>query len=113
VVENLLSNALKFGAAKPVVIRLRSDGQEAQLDVQDHGIGMSPEQQNRIFGRLEQVVSHHRGSGFGVGLWVANRLVSAMDGRITVSSRPGEGSTFTVTLPLSPPTLDRTPHDGA
>lgn len=111
VVENLLSNALKFGAAKPVGVRLRSEGQRARLDVQDHGIGISPEQQSRIFGRFEQIIAHHRGSGFGVGLWVANRLVSAMDGRITVSSRPGEGSTFTVTLPLSPPILDRTSHD--
>jgi signal transduction histidine kinase len=50
IVENLLSNALKFGAAKPVIVRLRSDGPVAQLDVQDHGIGMSPEQQSRIFG---------------------------------------------------------------
>jgi two-component system, OmpR family, sensor kinase len=111
VVENLLSNALKFGAANPVVVRLRSDGQGAQLDVQDHGLGISPEQQARIFGRFEQIVAHHQGSGFGVGLWVANRLVSAMGGRITVSSRPGEGSTFTVTLPLSPPAPDRTLHD--
>jgi signal transduction histidine kinase len=72
---------------------------------------MSPEQQIRIFGRFEQIIAHHRGSGFGVGLWVANRLVSAMGGRITVSSRPDEGSTFTVTLPLSPPFADRTIHD--
>jgi signal transduction histidine kinase len=111
VVENLLSNALKFGAAKPVSIRVRADGQKAQLDVEDHGIGMSSEQQARIFGRFEQVVSHHRGSGFGVGLWVANRLISAMGGRITVSSAPGEGSTFTVTFPLSPRSPDRTPHE--
>jgi two-component system, OmpR family, sensor kinase len=110
-VENLLSNALKFGAGNPVAIRLRSDSEEVQLDVRDHGIGMSPEQQLRIFGRFEQIVAHHQGSGFGVGLWVANCLVSAMGGRITVSSRPEEGSTFTVTLPLSPPSPDRTIHD--
>lgn len=110
VVENLLSNALKFGCDKPVGVRLRSDGREVQLDVWDHGIGISPEQQARIFGRFEQVVAHHRGSGFGVGLWVANRLVSAMGGRITIASRSGEGSIFTVTLPLrSPPATDRTP----
>lgn len=113
VVDNLLSNALKFGAARPVTIRLRSDGDAARLDVRDQGIGMSPEQQTRIFGRFEQIVSHHRRSGFGVGLWLANRLVSAMGGRITVSSHPGEGSTFTVTLPLSPPSPDRTMHDSA
>jgi signal transduction histidine kinase len=75
--KNLLSNALKFGAANPVAVRLCSDGQRAQLDVQDHGLGISPEQQIRIFGRFEQIVAHHQGSGFGVGLWVANRLVSA------------------------------------
>lgn len=85
VVENQLSNALKFGAAKPVAVRLRSDGQDAQLNVRDHGIGMSPEHQIRIFGRFEQIVAHHEGSGFGVGLWVANRLVSAMGGRITTT----------------------------
>ena len=52
--------------------------------------------------RFEQVVGQHRGGGFGVGLWVASRLVAAMEGQIAVSSRPGEGSTFAVTLPLAP-----------
>lgn len=63
VVENLLSNALKFGAGEPVTVRLRSDGQSAQLVVQDRGIGMSPDQQGRVFGRFEQVnrpTSGHR-----------------------------------------------------
>jgi two-component system, OmpR family, sensor kinase len=113
VVENLLSNAFKFGAGEPVTVRLRSDGQSAQLDVQDQGLGMSPDQQARIFGRFEQVIAQHRGSGFGVGLWLANCLVAAMDGQITVSSHIGEGSTFTVILPLAPPGPDGTPHDAA
>jgi two-component system, OmpR family, sensor kinase len=107
VVENLLSNALKFGAGKPVTVRLRSDARFAQLEVQDRGIGMLPDQQARIFGRFEQVVTQHRGSGFGVGLWIANRLVRAMDGGIAVSSRVGEGSTFTITLPLPPSEPER------
>jgi two-component system, OmpR family, sensor kinase len=113
VVENLLSNALKFGIGQPVTLRLRSDDGWAWLDVQDRGVGMSPDQQARIFGRFEQVVAQHRGSGFGVGLWVADRLVGAMGGRITVSSRLGEGSTFTVTLPLAPPEPDRMTHEPA
>jgi two-component system, OmpR family, sensor kinase len=100
VIDNLVSNAVKFGAGKPVTIRLRSDGRAACLEVQDRGIGMSVDQQERIFGRFEQIVARHDGSGFGLGLWIASRLVAAMDGRITVSSRPGEGSTFTVMLPL-------------
>jgi two-component system OmpR family sensor kinase len=100
VVDNLVSNAVKFGAGKPVTVRLRSDGRAACLEVRDRGIGMSVDQQERIFGRFEQIVARHDGSGFGLGLWIASRLVAAMDGRITVSSRPGEGTTFTVMLPL-------------
>ena len=108
VVENLLSNALKFGMGKPVTIQLRSDGRWATLHVRDLGIGMLPDQQARIFARFEQVMTQHKGSGFGIGLWVASRLVAAMDGRIAVSSVMGEGATFTVTLPLANPTPNRT-----
>lgn len=102
VIENLLFNAIKFGMGKPVSLRLRSEGKSARVDVQDRGIGMSPDQQNRIFGRFEQVMTQHHGGGFGIGLWVTRRLVAAMGGQISVSSNPGEGSTFTVILPLSP-----------
>ena len=101
VLENLLSNALKFGIGQPVTLRLRSDNRSVRLDVQDQGVGMSPDQQARIFGRFEQVLAQHRGGGFGVGLWVADRLVTAMGGRLIVSSRLGEGSTFTMTLPVT------------
>jgi signal transduction histidine kinase len=103
VVENLVSNALKFGMGKPITVQLRSDGQSAVLTVQDRGIGMPADQQDRIFGRFEQVVTQHRGAGFGIGLWVACRLISAMNGQLAVSSNLGEGSTFTVTLPLIAP----------
>lgn len=113
IVDNLLSNALKFGRGAPVSLRLRSDGQSARLEVQDRGIGMSPEQQVRIFGRFEQVMSQHRGGGFGIGLWVAYRLAVAMDGGITVASRAGAGSTFTVTLPLTSPVSGGISHEPA
>jgi two-component system OmpR family sensor kinase len=107
VVENLLGNALKFGMGKPVTLRLRSEGKSARLEVQDRGIGIRSDQQTRIFGRFEQVVAQYWNDGFGIGLWVANHLVAAMHGRIAVSSHLGEGSTFTVTIPLSPPPPDR------
>jgi signal transduction histidine kinase len=109
IVDNLLSNALKFGSGNPISLRLRSDGHLAWLDVQDRGIGMPPEQQERIFGRFEQVMSQHRGGGFGIGLWVAYRLATAMHGAIAVSSRVGAGSTFTVTLPITSPPPVGTP----
>jgi signal transduction histidine kinase len=100
VIENLLANALKFGAGQPVALRLSSDGFAACFEVQDRGIGMPTDQQARIFGRFEQVVANHNGGGFGLGLWITSRLVQAMEGRITVSSRPGQGATFHVMLPL-------------
>jgi signal transduction histidine kinase len=113
IVDNLVSNAVKFGAGKPVTVRLRSDGRAACLEVQDRGIGMSVDQQQHIFGRFEQIVTRHDGSGFGLGLWIASRLVAAMDGRITVSSRAGEGSTFTVMLPLMAGGQGSDAHDRA
>lgn len=102
VIENLLSNALKFGAGKPVALRLRADARSAFFEVRDQGIGMLPDQQQRVFGRFEQVVANHSAGGFGLGLWISCRLVEAMKGNITVWSRPGQGSAFQVRLPLRP-----------
>jgi signal transduction histidine kinase len=100
VAENLLSNALKFGAGKPVAVALTSDGQTARLAVRDRGIGISEADRARIFGRFERAVTRREHGGFGIGLWLANQLVLAMGGAIAVEGAPGEGTTFTVTLPL-------------
>jgi two-component system, OmpR family, sensor kinase len=100
VAENLLSNAIKFGAGQPIHVTLRADGELAQLAVRDHGIGIGPADCDRIFGRFEQAVGRRQQGGFGLGLWLTSRLVQAMDGRIAVESKLGEGATFTVTLPL-------------
>lgn len=113
IIENLLCNALKFGIGEPVTLRLCLDGEAARLDVQDQGIGMSPDQQARLFSRFEQIVAQHRGGGFGVGLWLAHRLVTAMEGRIDILSCVGQGSTFRVTLPLAPLARDRTTDGSA
>ncbi|WP_191058750.1 sensor histidine kinase [Geminicoccus harenae] len=99
-IENLLSNAIKFGAGKPVRVSLRSDGQAAQIMVQDQGIGISEEDRARIFQRFEQAVTRRDHGGFGIGLWLANQMVTAMGGSIDIESKSGEGSTFVVTLPL-------------
>jgi two-component system, OmpR family, sensor kinase len=100
VVENLLSNALKFGAGRPVTLVLRSDGQAAELAVRDRGIGISEEDRARIFQCFERAVTRSEHGGFGVGLWLANQLIAAMGGTLGVESTPGEGSTFVVRLPL-------------
>ena len=100
VAENLLSNALKFGAGKPVDVALRADGRAARLAIRDRGIGISEEDRARIFRRFERAVTRREHGGFGIGLWLANQLVAAMGGAIAIEGAPGEGTTFTVTLPL-------------
>ncbi|WP_207483295.1 hybrid sensor histidine kinase/response regulator [Arenibaculum pallidiluteum] len=101
VAANLVSNAIKYGAGDPVDIVLAEEEGEARLVVRDRGIGIAPEDQQRIFERFERVAVRSARSGFGVGLWLVRRLVEAHGGTITIESVPGEGSTFTVGLPLN------------
>jgi signal transduction histidine kinase len=102
VADNLLSNAVKYGAGEPIEVSLFRNGTAARLTVRDHGIGISEEDQTRIFGPFERAVTRREHGGFGVGLWVVRQLVDAMRGEVHVASCPAQGSTFAVTLPLSP-----------
>jgi two-component system, OmpR family, sensor kinase len=102
IADNLLSNAVKYGAGQPIEVSLMRHGAEARLTVRDYGIGISEEDQARIFGAFERAVTRREEGGFGIGLWVVRHLVDAMHGEIHVTSCPAEGSTFTVTLPLLP-----------
>jgi PAS domain S-box-containing protein len=99
-VAHLVSNAVKFGAGAPVEIGVETSGDRAVLTVRDHGIGISVEDQKRIFERFERAVSDRHFGGFGVGLWVARQAVEAHGGTIRVSSVEGEGAEFTIELPL-------------
>jgi two-component system OmpR family sensor kinase len=103
IADNLLSNAVKYGAGAPIEVSLVRDGSNARLTVRDHGIGISKEDQARIFDAFERAVTRREEGGFGIGLWVVRHLVDAMHGKIHVASCPSEGSTFTVILPLLPP----------
>ncbi len=111
-VDNLISNALKYGYGKPVDVRLARDGGFARISVRDRGEGISEQDQARIFGRFEGAVGQRKHGGFGVGLWVASQLVEASGGRIGVASRPAEGSEFQVWLPLGVSGADGGPEGG-
>jgi signal transduction histidine kinase len=107
VLSNLLQNAIKYGAGKPVSVRAQREGASAVLVVQDHGIGIAPEDHQRIFERFERAASSRNYSGLGLGLWIAREIVSAHGGRLSVVSSPGSGATFRVELPLSDSTARR------
>lgn len=103
VVVNLVDNALKYGAGHPVEVRLSCRGGEAELEVEDHGIGISPEGLGRIFQRFERAVSERSYGGLGLGLYIVQGIVSALGGEVSVVSELGKGARFTVRLPLQPP----------
>ena len=99
VVRNLLSNAVKFGRGRPILVTIAALPREARLEVKDGGIGIAAQDLERIFDRFERAVSTRHFGGFGLGLWIVNRIVQSLGGTIAVESVPGRGSTFTVTLP--------------
>jgi len=71
------------------------------LEVRDHGIGIDPADQARIFERFERAVSRRQYGGFGLGLWISRKIVEAHGGSISLMSKPGAGCTFSVELPRS------------
>ncbi|MGV8890223.1 MAG: hybrid sensor histidine kinase/response regulator [Pseudomonas sp.] len=100
VVSNLLTNALRYGAKSPINVKVYSESGQARVDVRDLGIGISEENQKRIFQQFERVTAKHAVAGLGLGLFISEQIVAAHGGFITVESRIGEGALFRVCLPL-------------
>jgi PAS domain S-box-containing protein len=100
--RNLVSNAMRFGAGRPIDVTVEADEDVATLTVRDYGIGIPPIRQEVIFERFERGSEASRSGGFGIGLWVVRNVCAAMGGSISVESSVGVGSTFAVTLPRRP-----------
>ncbi|WP_460382732.1 hybrid sensor histidine kinase/response regulator [Pseudomonas amygdali] len=100
VVANLLTNALRYGARKPIEVHVYSREGEAFIEVRDQGIGITAENQKRIFQQFERVSSNHAVAGLGLGLFISDQIVMAHGGRIEVESEEGKGSVFRICLPL-------------
>jgi anti-sigma regulatory factor (Ser/Thr protein kinase) len=101
---NLLTNAMKYsGKSREIELRLRSAGGEAVIEVSDRGVGIEPAEESQIFDRFFRVSSpdNDRIPGAGLGLTLVQHIAQAHDGRVTVKSVPGEGSTFSLFIPLN------------
>lgn len=119
VVDNLLSNALRYSPDRePVRIRVGvadvADGRWAQLEVIDRGPGMDPDEAGRAFERFYRAdaARSRDDGGAGLGLAIVSAITSAHGGRVSVRTRPGQGATFCVQLPLAEPAESAQPDPG-
>ncbi|MCH7343857.1 ATP-binding protein [Pelomonas sp. CA6] len=111
ILNNLLSNALKFTEQGEIVVRVRREGEGLLVQVQDSGPGIPLDKQEQIFEKFRQGdarVSYQHG-GTGLGLALSRALAELMEGRLTVRSQPGEGACFELRLPLRSPPADTQP----
>lgn len=99
-INNLVSNAIKYGNGKPITVQVENGGQMAKITVRDEGIGIPYDQQKKIFKRFERAVSPRDYKGLGVGLYIAYQIIEAHKGKIHLESHPNEGSIFILEFPL-------------
>ncbi|MFT3839093.1 MAG: PAS domain-containing sensor histidine kinase [Myxococcaceae bacterium] len=102
VVVNLVSNALKYGSGKPVQLEVSATDGEVKLTVTDQGIGIAPEDLERIFTRFERAVPVRHYGGLGLGLYISRNIVEAHGGTLRVESQPNQGARFIAELPRRP-----------
>ncbi|MCH3991256.1 MAG: hybrid sensor histidine kinase/response regulator [Prevotella sp.] len=102
IVENLMSNALKFTDKGIISLAVGLSNSDLSFSVADTGPGMKPEEQQKIFNEFTRLPNAQGHEGFGLGLSITKKLVQLMQGEIWVTSEPGKGSTFHVTLPIQP-----------
>ncbi len=103
-IVNVISNALKYAPGHPISVTLHRRAAEAVLTVDDRGSGIEPESLKRIFNRFERASSSPQSGGLGLGLYIAQEIVTQHGGSIRAERRRGGGSRFTISLPLSPKT---------
>lgn len=103
--SNLLTNAIKYGEGSPIEVTIQKKDSSAQISVKDGGIGIDPSKQKLIFDRFQRGTKDSKFQGLGVGLFIVKQIIQAHGGKITVKSSAGQGSTFTIEIPIQHPQL--------
>jgi PAS domain S-box-containing protein len=101
VIVNLLTNAMKYGAGKPIKVEMLKKNEKIQLHVHDQGPGIKKQDTERIFERFERAISSNEVSGLGLGLYISRQIMEQNDGRLYVRSTHGSGSSFIMELPVA------------
>lgn len=96
-ISNLVSNAIKYAPGSIIKVKLSSNGSMATLEVSDQGPGIPLGKQSEIFNRFTKL--EDQSEGFGIGLWLVKVIVERLYGTVHITSQPGKGATFTVSLP--------------
>ena len=112
ILRNLISNALRYTASGGVLVGVRTQGRSVALQVWDTGIGIAPDKQAEVFEEFLQLDNPERDQrkGLGMGLAIAAGLARSLQARITLASRPGRGSVFSLVLPLHQAQLPDSKH---
>lgn len=97
--SNVVSNAIKYGAGRPIDVQLETRDAKAVLVVEDRGIGIPAEDLSRIFGRFERTSVSRNYGGLGLGLYIASQIVEQHKGSITAENRTSGGTRFVIELP--------------
>jgi signal transduction histidine kinase len=100
VIVNLLTNALRYGGGQPVEVSVHDDAGKVRIDVRDQGRGIAPADIERIFEPYERGARNGEPKGLGLGLYISRQLATSHGGALTVTSQPGQGSTFSLLLPV-------------
>ncbi|MFN3792033.1 ATP-binding protein [Massilia sp.] len=106
VVVNLLTNALRYGGGQPVEVSVQYVDDTVRIDVRDEGKGIAPSDLERIFEPYERGARNGEPKGLGLGLYISRQLAISHGGELRVTSKPGEGSTFSLILPTCEQTVD-------
>lgn len=106
VISNVINNAIRYGNGNPISLSVKNAKGSVIVSVQDHGLGIAPEDEKRIFHRFERGYLTREVSGLGLGLYISKQIMDAHKGNISVESKLGQGTTFHIELPVLPSPAD-------